>query len=147
MRIFEASGVITPAEDKKNITYIFEVPENTEKLIINYSYNPKTVESRADALRLINSGLSKYNALHINPELELPVKNLITLSFDENGKYRGACHRQPNEQTVVIASENSTPGVINRPLESGEFSIMLNCHFVGCDVNYTITVDDEEVEE
>lgn len=145
MRIFEANGVITPESDKKNIKYIFEVPENAGSLTVKYSYNPKTVEDKADALGIVNKALSKYGASQINPENMLPVNNLITLSFDENGKYRGACHRQSNEQTIVIAEENSTHGVFNRKIEAGEWCIVLNVHFVGCNVNYNITVDDEEV--
>ena len=73
----------------------------------------------------------------------MPVKNLVTLSFDENGEYRGACHRQPNEQTVIIAESGSTAGILNRPITAGKWDVMLNVHFAGCDIDYTIEIDGE----
>lgn len=144
MLIFSKSGVITPANDKTNISHSFSVPSGVKKLVVKYSYNPKTVDDKADALGIVNKALSKYSASFLNPEKMLPVKNLTTLSFDENGKYRGACHRQPNEQTVVIAENNSTPGVFNRAVEEGEWNIVLNVHYVGCDVNYEIEIEGED---
>lgn len=141
MTIFSTTGIVSPEKDKTNITHSFKVPEGVNKIVVKYSYNPKTVENRADALNIVNKGLSKYGASFVDPQSVLPVKNLITLSFDENGKYRGACHRQPNEQTVVIANENSTPGIFNREIEEGEWNIVLNVHYVGCDVNYCIEIE------
>jgi hypothetical protein len=76
----------------------------------------------------------------------MPVFNLVTLSFDENGEYRGACHRQPNNQTIIIADNNSTPGILNRPIKSGEWDVILNIHYAGCDIDYKIEIDGE-VEE
>lgn len=143
MIIFQNAGVISPAQSKTNIRLDFNVPDGIKTLIVRYAYNPKAVEDRADALGLINNALSTYGAGFIDPETMLPVKNLVTLSFDENGEYRGACHRQANEQTVYISSANSTAGIINREVKAGEWDAVLNVHYVGCDVNYEITVEGE----
>lgn len=143
MKLLSVKGVATVNENKTNIRYKFNVPNGISKITIKYSYNPKTVEDRATALSIINDGLKKYNAKGINPESQLPVKNLLTLSFDENGKYRGACHRQANEQEIVIAENNSTAGILNREIEAGEWEICLNAHFIGCDVNYEIEAEGE----
>lgn len=143
MIIFQKAGAISPAQSKTNIKFNFNVPDGIKTLVVRYGYNPKTVEDRAEALGLINKGLSSYGASFIDPETMLPVKNLVTLSFDENGRYRGACHRQANEQTVYITSANSTAGIINREVEAGEWDVVLNVHYVGCDVNYEITVEGE----
>lgn len=143
MKLFSAQGVATINDSKTNIKYVFEVPNGISKLTVKYSYNPKTVEDRAEALALVNAGLKQYQMNGINPESQLPVKNLLTLSFDENGKYRGACHRQANEQEIIIAENNSTPGIFNREIEAGEWAICLNAHYIGCDVNYEIEVEGE----
>lgn len=143
MKLFSAQGVATVQESKTNIKYTFDVPEGIKRLTVKYSYNPKTVEDRAAALNIINAGLKQYKAEGINPEAQLPVKNLLTLSFDENGRYRGACHRQANEQAIVIAESNSTAGIFNREIEAGEWSICLNAHYIGCDVRYEIEVEGE----
>lgn len=73
----------------------------------------------------------------------MPVNNLVTLSFDENGRYRGACHRQPNEQTVVISEKGSTPGIVNGSVEAGDWDVMLNIHYIGCTVQYSILITGE----
>ena len=98
--LFEKNGFVTPEDDKTNIYSEFDVPSGIDKIIIDYSYSPKTVENRADAVSLISAGLEKYLGTdnRENPIDYLPVKNLITLSLDENGKYRGAAHRQDDVQ-------------------------------------------------
>lgn len=143
MIIFSYSGIITPAQDKTNIRLDFTVPDGAKKLIVHYSYNPKDVEDEDKAGALIYNGMKKYNMDIANVSSFMPVHNLVTLSFDENGEYRGACHRQPNEQTVIIAEGNSTPGIFNRPVTAGDWDIVLNVHFAGCDINYNIDVEVE----
>lgn len=141
MVIYNKEGLITRSDDKKNIVLDFFVPSGTEELTVRYSYNPKTVEDEEAAFQLLSEATKKYDATSLNIKSLLPVKNLITLSFDECGFYRGACHRQPNEQTVIIRNQNSTPGIINREIKSGNWNVVLNVHYVGCNVNYKIEID------
>ena len=143
MKIFSRNGKISEKDSKTNIVYSFTVSENTKRLTVNYSYFPKEVENREKALLLIEEGLEKYEEKCEALTDFLPIRNLITLSFDENGRYRGACHRHPNNQTIVISDENSTPGIINRPLERGEWQVVLNVHYAGCGVEYSIEIEEE----
>ncbi len=137
MIILQTSGKITTQQDKTNITIPFFVDSNIEKIIIDYSYTPKIVENGE---KLVADCLAKYQVQSDNAHQFLPVKNLVTISFDDPDGYRGACHRQANDQQIIIAQSNSTPGVINSPIQSGQWQIMLNVHYVGCDVEYTLTV-------
>lgn len=143
MIIFSKQGRITEQDDKTNISFDFTVPDGIKKLTVKYSYSPKEVEDRISANRAIVSGMKKYGVSFADPEAFMPVKNLVTLSFDENGGYRGACHRQPNKQTVIISESGSTPGILNRPIKAGNWDIMLNVHFAGCDIDYSIEIDGE----
>ena len=143
MKILSFKGKISEKNSKTNISHKFTVSKNAKRLVIGFSYNPKNVENVAHSLGLIENGLKKYNIESDNPSQFLPIRNLVTLSFDENGKYRGACHRHPNEQLIVISSENSTPGIINKPLESGEWDAVLNVHFAGCEIEYSIEIEEE----
>ncbi len=143
MQIFSAQGTITPADDKTNIRLAFTVPDGIRALTVNYRYAPKHIEDEHLAAKAITDGLKRYNADVVNASSFLPVSNLITLSFDENGRYRGACHRQPNDQTIIIADTDSTPGIYNRPLLSGEWCAVLNVHYAGCEISYTIDIDGE----
>lgn len=142
MLIFFKKGIVTPKDDKTNIIIPFSVPNGTKSLVVNYRYFPKLVEDEEEALRYLEDGREKYKTDFSFEEFK-EVKNLITLSFDENGKYRGACHRQPHRQTVIISDGGSTYGIENRPIEPGQWDVMLNCHFVGCEVKYEIAVEGE----
>lgn len=144
MQLLKISGIINECDDKTNISHSFSVPENTKKITVNYSYSPKTVENKTLAEQEIAQAMKKYNIRFADPASFLPVKNLVTLSFDENNQYRGACHRQPNEQTIVISETNSTPGIINRKIQSGQWKIVLNVHFAGCEIKYNLEIEGEE---
>lgn len=143
MQIFSINGRITPADDKTNIKHIFSVPNGVKRLIVEYAYSPKDVENENIASKQIADNMAKYGMNVTNVSSFMPVHNLVTLSFDENGEYRGACHRQPNKQTVIIASEDSTPGIFNRPIAAGEWDVVLNIHYAGCDIDYSLTITGE----
>ncbi len=145
MLIFEKAGIISQADDKTNISFSFNVPEGVKALKVKYSYNPKEVEFKAEAHHQIEEAMHKYGMQNYDIDGLMPVKNLITLSFDENGKYRGACHRQPNRQLITIAEENSTPGIINKPIEAGRWEVVLNVHYAGCNIHYSIEIEGKNV--
>lgn len=144
MQLLKILGIINESDDKTNICHSFCVPETVKKLTVSYSYSPKTVENKSLAEQKIAQAMEKYKINFADPDAFFPVKNLVTLSFDENGQYRGACHRQPNEQTVIIASADSTPGIINREIQSGSWSVVLNVHFAGCEIKYNLEIEGEE---
>ncbi|MDE6111460.1 MAG: hypothetical protein K2F65_06030, partial [Eubacterium sp.] len=100
MLIFEKTGKVFPEQDKTNIPLQFTVPNGIEKLIIDYEYSPKTLEDEEKATELLEKSIEKYlgKEYKAEPKDFMPVKNLITLSLDENGHYRGAAHRQADKQ-------------------------------------------------
>ena len=142
MSIFEKRGTITPAQDKTNISFAFDVPKGVSALNIDFSYSPKTLENEEEAFRLVSDALNKYFGADNgkDPHAFLPVKNLITVSLDDPNGYRGAAHRQPNEQHLVIAAEGSSPGFLNREVPAGSWRVMLNVHCCACDVDYILKI-------
>lgn len=144
MILLSKNGKIKETDDKTNITHEFNVPDNINRINIKYSYSPKTVENNAKAADAISKGIKKYGINPVNASSFLPVKNLITLSFDECGEYRGACHRQPNEQNIIICKNSSTPGIINREIQPGLWCVVLNVHYAGCKIDYNIEIYGEE---
>lgn len=144
MLIFNTKGRITTANDKTNLTHRFDVPSGIKSLKIKYHYSPKTFEDREKAVALINKCFDKYDeALIGRPADYLPVKNLITLSIDSCGVYRGAAHRHDNTQEHIISADFASPGFTKGEIEVGEWDIILNVHSVSCDVDYTIEVEGE----
>ena len=145
MNVFGKKGKICEQDNKTNIAFRFTVSKNAKRLVVKFSYFPKTVENKEKALSLVEKGFEKYGIEGENKSDYLPLNNLITLSFDENGKYRGACHRHPNEQTIIISDKSSTPGIINMPLECGEWQAVLNVHFAGCEIEYSLDIEEETI--
>jgi hypothetical protein len=143
MTIFSNIGKITPLDDKTNIKLDFKVPDGIEKLTIKFSYSPKVIDDKTISNKILNENMKKYSVDFATAESFLPILNFVTLSFDENGEYRGACHRHQNEQVITISSTSSTCGIINRPLKSGDWDVVLNVHFAGCDIDYSIEIDGE----
>ena len=145
MIIFETAGKVLPEQDKTNIPLEFTVPEGIEKLIIDYEYSPKTLEDGKKAEKLLAESIEKYlgDEYKAEPQDFMPVKNLITLSLDDNDKYRGAAHRQADKQHHEISKEFASPGFIKGEIHSGKWKIVLNVHCCACDVNYQIKVAGE----
>lgn len=144
MVIFTADGKITPANDKTNIKHEFSVPDNIKLIKIKFFYTPKTLENREKAAAAIRSCFYKYDEkLTGRPSDYLPVKNLVTISVDENKCYRGAAHRQANDQEHIIGENYASPGFIKGKIQPGEWDIELNIHCACCDINYTITIEGE----
>ncbi|MDE6469642.1 MAG: hypothetical protein K2L19_01285 [Eubacterium sp.] len=144
MLIFSTKGKITTANDKTNLIHRFDVPENIKALKIKYHYAPKTLENREKAVAIIHKCFDKYDeALIGRPADYLPVKNLVTLSLDGCGAYRGAAHRQDDTQEHIIRADFASPGFMKGEITAGEWNIVLNVHSVSCDVDYEIEIEGE----
>lgn len=144
MELFTKCGVLTPSQSKTNICFDFEVPSGVKALRVEYKYSPKHVEDKEKSVEMISLAAKKYGEEINSFDDLLPLSNLVTLSFDDCNGYRGACHRHPNEQSIYISSEASTPGIINSPITHGMWSVTLNIHFVGSDeVEYSIKIEGE----
>ena len=144
MELFTKCVVLTPSQSKTNILFDFEVPGGVKALRVEYKYSPKYVENKEKSVEMISLAAKKYGEEIKSFDDLLPLSNLVTLSFDDCNGYRGACHRHPNEQSIYISSEASTPGIINSPITQGMWSVTLNVHFVGSDeVEYSIKIEGE----
>ena len=144
MELFTKCGVITPSQSKTNICFDFEVPGGVKALRVEYKYSPKHVEDKEKSVEMISLAAKKYGEEIKSFDDLLPLSNLVTLSFDDCNGYRGAGHRHPNEQSIYISSEASTPGIINSPITQGMWIVTLNVHFVGSDeVEYSIIIEGE----
>lgn len=143
MILLKKTGIVTPNDDKTNIFFDFEVPNGIKKVIIDYDYSPKTVENKAIALELIEKKMKQYGA---GGEAEdyLPVKNLITLSLNDESGYRGAGHRQADVQHHEIGADFASAGFIKGAVNSGTWQIALNVHCCACNVNYNLKITGAE---
>ncbi|MDE5604544.1 MAG: hypothetical protein K2I73_03050 [Eubacterium sp.] len=146
MLIFEKSGKILPEQDKTNISLPFTVPNGMEKLIIDYEYSPKILDDEDKATKLLEKSIEKYlgGEYKAEPKEFMPVKNLITLSLDENGNYKGAAHRQADQQHHEISKDFASVGFEKGEITSGNWTLVLNVHCCACEVNYNVRITGEE---
>lgn len=146
MILLSTKGKIKKEDDKSHIKIKFAVGENINSLIVNFEYSPKTLEDREAAAAAVRSCFFNYDErMPLRPFDYLPVKNLVTLSVDENGAYRGAAHRQANSQKHIIGRHFASPGFIKGSITPGEWDIVLSVHCANCDMDYTLTVEGEEL--
>lgn len=144
MILFEKKSVLTVKDNKTNVVHKFSVPENISTLKIKYEYSPKEVADRELAVNQIKECFKKYDE-HIvgRPSDYLPVKNLLTLSLDDEKTYRGASHRQSCNQEIVISKDNATAGYEKGEIASGQWTAVISVHSISCDVEYKLLVEGE----
>lgn len=149
MLIFEKSGKVLPKQDKTNIPLEFTVPKGIQKLAIDYAYSPKLLEDEEKATELLEKSIKKYLGTEYKAEPKdfMPVKNLITLSLDENGKYRGAAHRQADRQHHEISRDFASAGFEKGEIAGGKWTLVLNVHCCACTVNYNVRITGEKKDE
>ena len=146
MLIFEKKGKVFPEQDKTNIPLSFTVPNGIEKLVIDYEYSPKILDDEEKATEMLEKSIEKYLGTEYKAEPKdfMPVKNLITLSLDENGNYRGAAHRQTDQQQHEISRDFASAGFEKGEITSGIWTLVLNVHCCTCEVDYNVRITGEE---
>lgn len=137
-----------PEQSKTNVLFSFTVPVPQDRLRIHFSYSPKRLDDMETAKVLIDEGVKRYNpeafeAVGYDWKDYLPLNNLLTLSADCNGVYRGCGHRQsPNQEIVIGPFPDVSDGFYPGPVEKGLWQIAISVHAVisaECDVILTVT--------
>lgn len=132
-------GLLTPSCSKSHITYSFNVPKESSRLDIHFSYDPKKLDHREKSKELICEGICNFvdcgQERYINEwESFLPVQNLLTLSVDDGREFRGCVHRQSPEQHLYIAGDSASPGLIPGTIPPGQWKVTISVHAVVTDV-------------
>lgn len=126
---------LTPKDSKTNLVFPFKVPSGTQKLVFDFSYAPKELEDTDEALALARQALRQYapppwDDDNRAPEDYLPVVNLVTLSLDGPGGYRGCAHRHDPVQHHEVTGQNASLGLYAGAIEPGTWRVVINCHCV-----------------
>lgn len=129
--LINAIGVLTPPCMKSHITYSFYIGENIKEIIINFQYYPLTLSDRSLSQSIIDDTLSGYG-IHDKDEADwqkyLPLKNLLTLSIDDQLEFRGAAHKHENYQEVHISQASATQGFIKGAIIAGQWKLTISVH-------------------
>jgi hypothetical protein len=73
------------------------------------------------------------------------LSNLLTVSLDDaSGTYRGAGHRQSNDQHLLLGPAMASPGLVAGPLPPGAWTLTISVHtLVSAQCELSIQIDAE----
>ena len=132
MLLFEKEFQVFCSDEKKNISFPFEVPEGTEKVKVTFGYGPKTLGECERAKMLIENNIKKdadaFADQYPSWQEYLPLKNLITVSVDDPEGYRGCAHRQAEYMEHIISEDFASPGFNKGRVQGGQWKVVLNLH-------------------
>lgn len=133
-----AEGVLTPSCSKSHISYSFHLKKESDRLQIEFSYEPKKLSDREKSKALILEGIQNYvdfDQERIAKEWEtyLPVQNLLTISVDDSIEFRGCAHRQSDSQQLFLEKNHASPGLIPGRIIPGQWRITISIHAVVTD--------------
>ena len=118
--LLQAEGALTPVCAKSHIIYAIDLDREISQLWIDFSYSPKCLHR--DLLE------EQQQSLAAHWEDFLPLKNLLTLSFDDAAGFRGCAHRHDPRQHLELATHRASPGLLAGPVPPGQFRITLSVH-------------------
>lgn len=128
-------GILFPSDSKKHIRYPFEVKHGDLPLHIEFFYSPKRETDMENAKKLIIESLQKYTLKNVDKineiwESYLPLQNLLTLSLDDPQGFRGAGHRPPSCQEIILSEDQASDGFLMGKILKGKWLLTLSVHAV-----------------
>lgn len=132
MLLYHMTTVLTPDMTSGHYRFSFNVDKKYDMMRLSYSYSPKRLEDREDALRLIRECYARYgyNADEAQAQAELPLNNLITISLDSPCGLAGTAHRHAEKAEYTVGPEAASPGFSKVSILPGEWAIVLSAHAV-----------------
>lgn len=125
--LFEITSNITNKSAQSHIQHTFFVPENSETVYIDFSYDPPHEKEINENYRLMEEASSYYET-KISHNSHDPIRNLLTLSLNDHDGFRGARHYHSPIQHVEISDSHSSPGFLNRKNTAGLWSVTVSVH-------------------
>jgi len=150
--LLDISKTIYPEDSKKNIIHGFKVDKKLKSLFIDFNYQPKEFDNLEKAKKYISDGFDIYAPGEFIKgygkwEDYLPLLNLVTVSLDGCGEYRGCAHRHSNNQHHEIGTDIASPGFLKGLIQPGLWSLVVNVHAVVTEkCQYFIKVEGEYAE-
>lgn len=135
VELLKSQLVVTQSSDQSHISHRFYLPAGMDALEITFDYSPKLVALGEDNRTQVLQAFDFYNDRLIKNSKIMDgfstFKNLLTVSIEDPIGFRGNCHRFTEQQeTIHVGKEGSTPGVLNREMQSGMWTITISCHCI-----------------
>jgi hypothetical protein len=143
-QLLDTRETLSPADHQTHRRYLFDVPPNCAALEIHIRYAPKhlpettsrelanaALKNQAAALTSrVGAALADEWATNLTQRAEhVRISNLLTMSLDDaTGAYRGAGHRQSDNQQLRLSAESASPGLVRGPIPPGTWALTLSAH-------------------
>ncbi|HVJ48478.1 hypothetical protein [Desulfitobacterium sp.] len=134
--LLQAEGIVNPNCSKTHIQYTFYLPKPSNKINIQFNYEPKEMEDLHAAKEIILKELGQFILEDEREEYSdhwerfLPLKNLLTLSIDDASGFRGCAHRHDPAQQLMIGECEASLGFLPGVIPAGLVRITLSLHAV-----------------
>ncbi|MFC0272262.1 CehA/McbA family metallohydrolase [Metabacillus herbersteinensis] len=138
--LFEIQSTISKKSTQSHLKHTFFVPENTEQIYVDFSFDPPHQMDSIKNTRIIEEAFNYYESDLPTMDNE-PVRNMLTLSIDDDDGFRGARHYHSPSQHVIVSENNSTPGYLNKKNPTGLWSVTVSIHALvteHCHINLCI---------
>lgn len=137
--LYRVEGRLFPEASRSHVEFRLFLPREFPVLEIRLAYAPKLLEDPARIAGLAAEARTRF-AIPDDQATPAAFQNLLTLSFDDARGFRGAAHRHPPDQTLVLGPSPS-PGLHPGAVPRGAFRITLSVHAVLTEVcTYQLSV-------
>jgi hypothetical protein len=143
LELLDVHETLTPADHKTHRRYTFEVPADCQALEIHVHYTPKLLsaedslaqaemslrDQQAALAERVGHAVASRWAADVEPRSALRIANMLTISVDDaEGAYRGAAHRQSDDQRLLLGPEAASAGLVAGALPAGAWCLTLSAH-------------------
>ncbi|MCT2344759.1 CehA/McbA family metallohydrolase [Bacillales bacterium AN1005] len=123
--LFEINSTLTNKSTQSHIQHSFFVPEDTDEIYVDFSFDPPHQTDIKENNRLSEEAATYYEAKLSQNEL---IRNLLTISIDDADGFRGARHYHSPIQHHMLSEFNSTAGFLNKRNPAGLWSVTVSIH-------------------
>lgn len=146
--LFEAEGRLKRGTKYVHISYLFDVEEVYNRIVIDLSLSPyrtagHSPEMREEMKQAIREQIFITDPAAVQEMIEqtAPLRNMCSIAVRTPDGWRGEDHKFVESRTITLSESGTTPCFKNGRNSVGKYEIVLHVYAVFTDVcNYTLTV-------
>ena len=149
MTLYEVKGTLMQCCGQSHIRHSFFIEEDLESLHMQLNYDRSWIpeeEAKKQVFDCFLQFTSNYSpktveALQESWMMFRDVRNLVTLSLDDNEGFRGASHRGKEDVRISILPDSASEGYIKGIIPKGTVSVTISVHALVKDCPYHFVVE------
>lgn len=134
MVLFEQDYCWSPQDAQHDVPFAFTCPDGTAEIRLYFTFSPGKETADEICRPAVEKALARYYDCYprelqpMQADRFLPVKNLITISLDKDGRYIGNAHRWDTNQEHILTTTSASRGFTPPDRLDGPWSGMLHLH-------------------